>query len=170
MSFTMMAATLRFMQLLRIANNPADRQEARQFNADLNRLMAEKARAFDGRNGVKVLYSEQVFRPTLPLGPEHISRFDCYHPSRAGQLFLADQMWRGFGRNSTQAFDVLAEDFQAQDYCSDGQRNWNGCWVEHNDDDRPWPADELARRLANGEGHRARQRRAGDPQPVRALR
>ncbi|MBP6381320.1 MAG: hypothetical protein KA321_01440 [Pseudomonadales bacterium] len=118
-----------------------DRQEGRQFNVDLNRLMAEKARAFDGRNGVKVLYSEQVFRPTLPLGPEHISRFDCYHPSRAGQLFLADQMWRGFGRNSTQAFDVLAEDFQVQDYCRDGQRNWNGCWVEHNDDDNPATGD-----------------------------
>lgn len=118
-----------------------DRLEARQFTVDLNRLMAEKARAFDGRNEVRVRYSEQVFRPTQPLRPEHVSRFDCYHPSRAGQVFLADQVWRGFGGNSTQAFDILSEDFAVQDYCRAEQANWNGCWVEHNDDDSPASGD-----------------------------
>ena len=89
-------------KILSSSSTDEDRREAREFTAALNGLMREKAAAFDGRNGVRVRYSEQVYRPTRPLAPEHISRFDCYHPSRAGQVFLwGIRSKRGLGGDMT---------------------------------------------------------------------
>ncbi len=124
-------------KILSSRSTDEDRREAREFTAALNGLMREKAAAFDGRNGVRVRYSEQVYRPTRPLAPEHISRFDCYHPSRAGQVFLADQIWRGFDGIRPLGHDVFVEDFAAPQYCRANDAAWNGCWVEADDDDDP---------------------------------
>jgi len=134
-------------KILSSKSTDEDRREAREFTAALNGLMATKAAAFDGRNGVRVRYSEQVYRPTRPLGPEHISRFDCYHPSRAGQMFLADQIWRGFDGNRTLPHDAFTEDFATAEYCHGDRAAWNGCWSEHNDDGDP--ADGAVR-IADG--------------------
>ncbi len=124
-------------KILSSRSTDEDRREAREFTAALNGLMREKADAFDGRNGVRVRYSEQVYRPTRPLAPEHVSHFDCYHPSRAGQVFLADQIWRGFEGIRPQGHDVFVEDFGAPQYCRADAAAWNGCWIEANDDDEP---------------------------------
>mgnify|MGYP001548809912 FL=1 len=124
-------------KLLNSDSTDQDRLEARQYTQDLNRLMAEKARAFSGRNGVRVIYSDTLFRSMERLQPEHVSRFDCFHPSRTGQVFLADQVWHGFNRNRAQAFTTVAEDFARQSYCPDGQPDSPDCWVEINDDDDP---------------------------------
>lgn len=118
-----------------------DRREAQEFTRDLNRLMAEKAREFSGRKGVRVIFSDEVFRSTRALGPEHISRVDCYHPSRAGQVFLADRIWSGFGQTTAQAVDVFFEDFSRRDYCPEGAGDADACWSELNDDDDPTSGD-----------------------------
>ena len=104
-------------KLLNSDSTDQDRLEARQYTQDLNRLMAEKARAFSGRNGVRVIYSDTLFRSMERLQPEHVSRFDCFHPSRTGQVFLADQVCHGFNRNRAQAFTTVAEDFARQSSC-----------------------------------------------------
>lgn len=134
-------------KILSSKSTDEDRREAREFTANLNALMASKAAAFDGRNGVRVRYSEQVYRPTRPLGPEHISHFDCYHPSRAGQVFLAEQIWRGFDGNRTVAHDAFTEDFSTAAYCHDDRAAWNGCWTEREDDGNPATGDV---RIADG--------------------
>jgi hypothetical protein len=128
-------------KLLSGRSTAQDRLEVRQFTRELNRLMAEKAGQFDGINGVQVHYNDRVFDAVETLQPEHVSHFDCYHPSRAGQLYLSDAIWRGFNRGTTQAHDLLAEDFATPDYCRATQANWRSCWVEVGDDDDPDSGD-----------------------------
>ncbi len=128
-------------KLLSSKSSAQDRLEVREFTRDLNRLMAEKAKVFDGVNGVRVNYSSRVFDSITGLQPEHVSHFDCYHPSRAGQLFLADHIWRGFNQGTTQLNDLFTEDFSTADYCRQSGANWRSCWVEENDDQDPDAGD-----------------------------
>ncbi len=153
-------------KLLSSRSTAQDRLEVRQFTRELNRLMAEKAAQFDGINGISVHYNDRVFDAVETLQPEHVSHFDCYHPSRAGQLYLSDAIWRGFNRGSTQANDLLTEDFAAPDYCRAAQGNWRSCWVEVGDDDDPGSGDvrvgEQRLRIRNREQSLVRALPPGD--------
>lgn len=74
-------------------SDDADRAAARNFNLELNALLADKARSFDGRNGVAVRFAAGVYQQRFAA--DDVSRLDCFHPSIAGQQTLADAIWQG---------------------------------------------------------------------------
>jgi hypothetical protein len=123
-----------------------DREEALAYVIALNELMARKARQYSGRNGVRVLFTDRTFRESDRIAPRHISRFDCYHPSRVGQMFLAGEIWTGFMLQGNvfgteQETTVYVDEFNARDYCNEEQTPWPGCWTEVNDDGTPTGGD-----------------------------
>jgi len=139
-------------KVLSSGSSSLDREEALQFVTDLNELMARKAREYSGRNGVRVLFNDRIFREALGLQPYHFSRFDCYHPSRAGQMFLAREIWKGFmlqgnvfGTEHTTT--VYVDEFNARDYCNEDLTPWEGCWTEVNDDGTPTRGDVQIERM-----------------------
>jgi len=118
-----------------------DREEALQFVIGLNELMARKAREYSGRNGVRVLFNDRIFRDISGIRPYHFSRFDCFHPSRSGQMFMAEEIWKGFMLQGNlfgteHGMTALLDEFSTRDYCS-AETAWQGCWVEVNDDGTP---------------------------------
>ncbi len=129
-------------KVLSSQSNSQDREEALQFSSDLNELMARKAREYSGRNGVRVLYHDRIFSKTEEFKPYHVSRFDCFHPSRPGQAFLAEEIWKGFmlqGNLFGTQHDatMYVDEFAERDYCSEDLTAWEGCWTEVNDDGTP---------------------------------
>lgn len=119
-----------------------DRGEALQFTIALNDLMARKAREYSGRNRVRVIYNNKIFAQTKKLQPYHVSRFDCFHPSRVGQEFLAEEIWKGFMLQGNlfgqqQKYTTYVDEFNTRDYCSQEPESWEGCWTEVNDDGTP---------------------------------
>jgi hypothetical protein len=119
----------------------ADREEARQFNIALNQLMAAKASEYDGRNGVAVYYSDRIYAASANLRPYHVSRLDCFHPSRAGQLFLANETWRGFEPFTAPASRYFVDEFDSQDYCGQEYTTWDSCWTEIGENNGPAAGD-----------------------------
>ena len=124
-------------KVLSSRSTDADRAEALQYLTDLNELMARKANEYRGRNGVRVIFNDHVFRKSV-FEPYHLSRFDCYHPSRTGQMFLADEIWQGFMLQGnlfgTEHHErVYVDEFNAKDYCNEDLTPWDGCWTEVND-------------------------------------
>ena len=114
-----------------------DRAEALEYLTALNGLMARKAREFSGRNGIRVLFSDHVFRRSV-IQPYHLSRFDCYHPGRPGQMYLADEIWEGFMLQGNlfgteHRPTVYVDEFNQKDYCNEDVTPWEGCWTELND-------------------------------------
>lgn len=117
-----------------------DRAEAAEFGRALNDLLANRALAFSGRNGIAVSFSDAVTR-SKDFKPHHVSRFDCYHPSRAGQKFLADAVWSGMRPGAASSPSVHIDVFDNVDYCDSEARPWRTCWVERNDNDAPESGD-----------------------------
>jgi hypothetical protein len=111
-----------------------DRLEARNFTAELNRLMAQKAREWSGRNEIKVYYNDRLYYASSTVQPHHLSRFDCYHPSRSGQMKFAYEIWSGFNHGDEQVKGVFIDEFDSTDYCAQEFSDWGSCWVETNDD------------------------------------
>jgi hypothetical protein len=114
-----------------------DRAEALEYLTALNGVMARKAREFSGRNGIRVLFSDHVFRRSS-IQPYHLSRFDCYHPGRAGQMYLADEIWEGFMLQGNlfgteHRPTVYVDEFNQKNYCNEDVTPWAGCWTELND-------------------------------------
>jgi hypothetical protein len=118
-----------------------DRAEARDFNLALNQLMADKAAEYDGRNGVAVYYTDRIFEASAELRPYYVSRLDCYHPSRAGQLFLANETWRGFDPFAEPVSQYYFDEFDSQDYCDQEYTTWDSCWTEIGEDNGPTAGD-----------------------------
>ena len=118
-----------------------DRAEARDFNIALNQLMAAKAAQYHGRNGVAVYYTDRIFEASAELRPYHVSRLDCYHPSRAGQVFLANETWRGFDPFTEPASHYFLDEFDSQDYCDQEYTTWDSCWTEIGEDNGPTDGD-----------------------------
>ena len=118
-----------------------DRAEALQFNLALNQLMAAKAAEYDGRNGVTVYYSDHIFEASASLRPYHVSRLDCFHPSRAGQVFLANETWRGFDPFTEPVSRYFFDEFDSQDYCDQEYTTWDSCWTEIGEDNGPTAGD-----------------------------
>ena len=128
-------------KVLSSRSTDADRAEARQFNLALNQLMSDKAAQYNGRNGVAVYYSDRIFEASANLRPYHVSRLDCFHPSRAGQMFLANETWRGFDSLSEPASRYFFEEFDNQDYCVQEYTTWNSCWTEIGENNGPSAGD-----------------------------
>jgi len=116
-------------RVLSSANSDQQRLEARQYNLALNQLMAQKAAAYDSRNGVQVLFSDALF--DTPLAPYMVSQVDCYHPSRAGQLVIARSIWQGFEPARVRTDSYYYDAFENPDQCSQEFTDWAGqCWVD----------------------------------------
>ena len=118
-----------------------DRQAARQYTLDLNRLMAEKARAYAGRNEVKVHFNDRLYHASASLQPYHVSRLDCYHPSRTGQMKIAYEIWGGFNLGHELIKDVFLDEFDSSDFCAQEFTDWDSCWVESGENDGPATGD-----------------------------
>jgi Thrombospondin type 3 repeat len=119
----------------------ADRAEAREFNRALNQLMSAKAAQYNGRNGVAVYYSDHIFEATANLRPYHVSRLDCFHPSRAGQIFLANETWRGFDPFTGPVSRYFFDEFDSQNYCIQEYTTWDSCWTEIGESNGPSGGD-----------------------------
>jgi Thrombospondin type 3 repeat len=119
----------------------ADRAEAREFNLALNQLMSAKAAQYNGRNGVAVYYSDRIFEASAKLRPYHVSRLDCFHPSRAGQIFMANETWRGFDPFTGPVSRYFFDEFDSQDYCAQEYTTWDSCWTEIGEDNGPSAGD-----------------------------
>ncbi|MGB7932225.1 MAG: hypothetical protein WCH04_08370, partial [Gammaproteobacteria bacterium] len=128
-------------KILSSRSTNADREEARQFNLALNQLMSAKAAEYDGRNGVAVYYSDRIFEASANLRPFHVSRLDCFHPSRAGQIFLANETWRGFDTFTESPGRYFFDEFDSQNYCAQEYTTWGSCWTEIGEKNGPSSGD-----------------------------
>jgi len=128
-------------KVLSSRSTDADRARAREFNLALNQLMSDKAAQYNGRNGVAVYYSDRIFEASANMRPYHVSRLDCFHPSRAGQMFLANETWRGFAPNTVPAGRYFFDEFDSQDYCAQQYTTWDSCWNEIGESDGPSSGD-----------------------------
>jgi lysophospholipase L1-like esterase len=126
------------------ANSGADRIAARRFNKALNALLARKAAEYDGVNGIEIAFTNALF--DVEIEPNYVSRLDCYHPSRAGQMRLAQELWAAFDPGAESRFTFWYEDFGDPDSCTqDFGDPWASCWVASDDpgfdirvDDKGW--------------------------------
>ena len=121
-------------KVLNSGSTAQDRLEAQNFTVSLNRLMAQKARDWAGRNGINVHYNDHIYYASPTIEPHHLSRVDCFHPSRSGQMKFAYEIWSGFNHGNEQIKDVLIDEFDSTDYCTQEFGDWGSCWVETNDD------------------------------------
>ncbi|HMB78054.1 MAG TPA: SGNH/GDSL hydrolase family protein [Kiloniellaceae bacterium] len=115
--------------VLNSRNGPAARRVARQFNKDLNALLAAKAAAYDGVNGIAVTFTDALF--DVEIQANYVSRLDCYHPSRAGQMRLAQELWAAFAPAPApeSRFAFWYDDFADVDPCAqDFGQAWASCW------------------------------------------
>jgi hypothetical protein len=127
----------------------ADRRETRTFTKALNELMADKAQQYDGRNGVTVRFSNAIYDRSGQIRPYQISRLDCYHPNRTGQMFLARKLWKGFHPDDDgPPGRVYHDGFDSQDYCEQEFTVWPECWQEIGEGDGPEDGGARIRRRA----------------------
>ena len=116
-------------RVLNGANTPEQRLEARDFNIALNDLLAQKAAQYNGRNNVSVMFTNALF--DLAIEPYMISQLDCYHPSRAGQLAIAQTIWQGLDAAYTPTDRYFFDAFENPDKCTQEFTTWAGqCWVD----------------------------------------
>jgi lysophospholipase L1-like esterase len=117
------------------ANSQADRDAARQFNIKLNRLFAREAKRYNryGRKrGVRIFFTNVLY--DLPIEPNYVSRMDCYHPNRAGQMKLAQEVWRGFYPQHHSPFAFWFDEFDDEDWCTQEFASpWASCWYHYGD-------------------------------------
>lgn len=119
-------------RVLNSANSDTSRQLAQDFNTTLNDLMARKAALYDGRNGIRVRYSNALFESKIE--PYMVSQVDCYHPSRAGQLRIAERVWQGFNPQYVRTDRFFFDAFENPDKCTQEFTDWGGqCWVDGGD-------------------------------------
>lgn len=83
------------------------RKDARRLNRQINDLLAEKALAYDGRNGTRILIANNVEeRRYTTVEP---SKLDGFHLGRKGHKAFAKMVWDGF--KPEEAFATLVTDF-----------------------------------------------------------
>ncbi len=121
-------------KILDSGSTDQDRLEARNFTIELNSLMARKAREWSGRNGIDIRYSDRIYNASPTVQPHHLSRIDCFHPSRSGQMKFAYEIWSGFNQGHEQIKDIFIDEFDSTDYCRQEFGGWGSCWLEANDD------------------------------------
>jgi lysophospholipase L1-like esterase len=114
------------------ANSEVDRDAARQFNMELNSLLARKAANYDGKGGVRIFFTNVLY--DLPVEPNYVSRLDCYHPNRAGQMKMAQEVWRGFYPEHHSPFAFWFDEFDDKDWCTQEFASpWASCWYHYGD-------------------------------------
>lgn len=110
-----------------------DGTEAAQFNLALNELLSEKAGQYDGRNGVHVNFNWSVYDLSSTIKPYHISRMDCFHPSRAGQMWFAMLIRQGWEPGYVPTARFFYDGFDSKDYCAQEYTTWPSCWLDPQD-------------------------------------
>lgn len=131
-------------RVLNRAKTADDIDKAQQFNRALNTLFARKAAQYNGRNGVKIIFTNVLYN--TPIQPNYVSRLDCYHPNRAGQMKIAEVLWRAFNRTSTGTYAQWYDEFENKDWCTQELGSpWASCWYDYGDagfnisvDDQGW--------------------------------
>ena len=119
-------------RVLNSANTPADLAQAQQFNRALNGLLARKASQYDGRNGVKIIFRNILYK--TPIEPNYVSHLDCFHPNRAGQMKIAQVLWKAFSARRAGTFGVWYDDFDDVNPCTQGLGlPWASCWYDFGD-------------------------------------
>jgi lysophospholipase L1-like esterase len=120
-------------RVLNSANTADDLEKAQQFNRALNSLFASKAAKYNGRNGVKIIFTNVLYN--TPIHPNYISCLDCYHPNRAGQMKMAQLLWQAFNRTSTGVYAIWVDEFENTDWCTQELGlPWASCWYHYGDD------------------------------------
>jgi lysophospholipase L1-like esterase len=118
--------------VLSSANSHSERAAARRFNKDLNALLAQKAAEYDGVNGIDIAFTNALY--DVEIQPNYVSRLDCYHPSRAGQMKLAQELWAAFAPDAESRYSFWYDDFGNPDWCSqDFGAPWGSCWFQRGD-------------------------------------
>ena len=117
-------------RLLDSRNTQQDRDEARRFNKSLNDLMEQKAAQYQGRKSIDINYTQTLWYRSNEIRPYFISRIDCYHPNRLGQLKLAQMVWQGHNPNFMPTDVFFYEGFDSEDWCAQEFTSWSSCWYD----------------------------------------
>ena len=104
--------------------------EARRFNKALNDLMEQKAAQYRGRKGVDINFTQNLWYSADEYAPYFVSRLDCYHPNRPGQLQLAQLVWQGHNPAYTPTEAFYFEGFDSGDWCTQEFTQWDSCWYD----------------------------------------
>ena len=120
-------------RMLDSRNTQADRDEARRFNKSLNDLMEQKAAQYQRRKGVAINFTQTLWYSSDIIRPYFISRIDCYHPNRLGQLKLAQIVWAGHGADFTPTDEYFFDGFDDDDECTQEFTTWDSCWEDGGD-------------------------------------
>jgi hypothetical protein len=120
-------------RVLDSANTQSERDEARQFNKDLNDLFARKADQHNtAQSNVEIIFTNVLY--DAEIQPNYVSRLDCYHPNRAGQMKLAQELWKGFDPTQESTFAFWFDEFDDQDWCTqEFASSWASCWYDYGD-------------------------------------
>jgi hypothetical protein len=119
-------------RVLDSANTQSERDEARQFNEALNDLFERKAMEYNGQNGMEIIFTNVLY--DTPIQPNYVSRLDCYHPNRAGQMKLAQELWEGFNPVQEGTYTHWFDEFDDQDWCTQEFASpWASCWYDYGD-------------------------------------
>ncbi len=79
-------------------STPAAREQAHTLTRQINHLIRQNARRRSGENGIDIRVADTVFK--WDFEPQHVSKLDCFHPSRLGQEDLSTRVWEGMGSSS----------------------------------------------------------------------
>ncbi|UCD82364.1 MAG: hypothetical protein JSW26_13340 [Desulfobacterales bacterium] len=120
-------------RMLDSRSTQAEREEARRFNKSLNDLMEQKAAQYQGRNGVDINFTQILWYSADLIRPYFISRLDCYHPNRLGQLKLAQIIWQGHHPDFSPTDTYYFEGFDSDDRCRQEFTTWDSCWYDGGD-------------------------------------
>lgn len=113
-------------------NTAADRARARAFNVALNRLLEDKAKFWsESQDRVEVVFTNRVF--DVAIEPVLVSRLDCFHPSRAGQMNLAEEIWKGFEPLQAGNLSFFVDELDSEDPCAQEFTTWASCWYDAGD-------------------------------------
>jgi hypothetical protein len=117
-------------RMLDSRNDQADRDEARRFNKSLNDLMEQKASQYNGKKGVTIHFTQALWYSWDEFKPYFLSRIDCFHPNRQGQMKLAQLAWKGFSPAFTPTDAFFYEGFDSEDWCAQEFTTWSSCWYD----------------------------------------
>jgi lysophospholipase L1-like esterase len=77
--------------VLNSAAPASNRTLAAARRSEYNAALAQEAAAYNGINGVRVVYSASFGNYAFDSG--QVSKLDCFHPNRNGQKVIADLVW-----------------------------------------------------------------------------
>jgi lysophospholipase L1-like esterase len=138
-------------------NSEADLERAREFNIALNQLLEAKAQAWsESQDRVDIVFTNNLFNLEIP--PYFVSRLDCFHPNRAGQMNLAEEIWKGFEPLQAGNVSFFVDEFDNHDWCIQEWTTWDSCWYDYGDPGFTIGVDgrnrfEIAKETSNNRQH-----------------